>query len=227
METIDDADSAACTAPCTLCGMMPASASRARSCRGGGGGRRGGRKRARDEADEDDGGEPATVETPVAGDGAGGEGEEAAVVPPAKRKKRDASGDEPDEPLAAELTDRQVMNRHVSMVGIAIGNKKVSDQWAKTIITQLNGLHGLSTAKRSTLLKLKCKGNKAIPSKLVDRLLHVFGPARPAKSKLSSKPTAAPTKSIAKPVAKPGAKPVAKPVAKPTTTAMRRIPRLP
>ena len=106
------------------------------------------------------------------------------------KKKAKKKAEEPDLPLSQDLTDRQVRMRHARMVDMAIGDKKVAAKWSKTLLNQCGGLHGLCTTKRKDLLRLRCQGNKQIPTKLVDRLLQVFGPTRPA-AKPTTKPTSA------------------------------------
>ena len=215
-----------CALPCALCGRALAE-TRSRECVGpqkAGGGRAGGkRKRGAsidDKDDEDDA--PVVEKLPT-------EGDAEAVHPKKKKRVKPPTEDDPDHALAQELSDRKLLNLSVKVLSLAIGDRKVADKWAKTVLTQMGcNLHALCNAKRKDLLKLKCKGNKAIPSKLVDRLLHVFGPARPAKSKLSSKPTTAAPKPTAAPTSAPttaSAKKITKPT--PPFKSSRVILRLP
>jgi hypothetical protein len=203
-----------CALPCALCGRA-LSESRSRECgppKSSGG--RVKRKRGAsidDKDDEDDA--PVVEKLPAEGD--------AEAVPKKKKRVKPPTEDDPDHALAQDLSDRKLLNLSVKVLSLAIGDRKVADKWAKTILTQLGGgLHALCTAKRVDLLKLRCQGNKKIPKMLVDRLMHVFGPPQAAGRAAKSKSTT-PTKPTAAAATKP--KPTA---AKPVMTS-RKIPRLP
>jgi hypothetical protein len=204
---------AACELPCALCGRALTEATRGRECgppKSSGG--RVKRKRGASIDDKDDEDDAPAVERLPADD-------DAAALPKKKKAKKKADTDEPDLPLSQDLTDRQVRMRHVRMVDLAIGDKKVAAKWSKTLLNQCGGLHGLCTTKRKDLLRLRCQGNTQIPTKLVDRLVHVFGPPQAAKKKESGR-----VKSTT-PIKPTAAKPTAtkpKPIG-----SSRKIPRLP
>jgi hypothetical protein len=199
----------ACALPCALCGRALTEATRGRECggpkKGGGGSKRKRRSTGINDEDID------------AGDDAGGAEVVSEEASSPKKKAKKASNprpDEPDEPLAAELTDRQLLNRWTRMVEVAIGHTPTSKVWARTLAKQLGGVRGVATATRKQILSIKAKGNVQMPTALATRISQVF--ALPVVKKKTI-PT------VVEQVKKKGVKPTA---AKPVM-ASRKIPRLP